>query len=545
MTYDANELAEHAAALGLPLGAEVAADLAALVGDLTEPLVDAERLDGDGDRGRLASPVAAAGRRPRPGEDPLGAVVRWLDAPPLGDGPLAGVRVAVKDAIAVAGAPLAAGFPPLGRFVAERDSAVVTRLRAAGARIVATTRMDCLGMAAGGETCGDGEVRNPHDPTRTAGGSSGGAAASLSLPGVDVAVGCDQGGSIRVPASWCGLLGLKPTRGLVPTAGTVGIEATLDHVGPLARTVGELAATLDALVTPAPGDVAGASADLADGLPLADQTGVAQAAAAPRAAEPSPSQAFTRAVADAPTRLDGLRVGVLAEGLSAATGVEPQTAASARDAARALAALGAAVRTVTAPEHLRAGGATLVINFAGIVALLAGASGLDFGDGPSPRFARALRDALAEHGGQLSPQVQLAWAVGAAQARRHRGVLRAQALRFAARLRAAYDRALDEVDVLLMPTTPFPAYRLGQGGGVRGLLERGWSMLANTEPLNLSGHPAISLPTGTVDGLPVGTMLVGRHGADAQLLAIAAAWERAHGWRGSPPRLDTNREVAR
>lgn len=454
-----------------------------------------------------ARPEGTAGRRthrrPEPGEDPLGAVLRWCDVEPSGEGPLSGMRVSVKDSIAVAGVPMSCGFRALEGFVPARDSVVVERLRRAGARVVAVTNMDCLGMAAGGETSGYGITRNPHDRARTAGGSSSGAAAGLSHPRIDLALGTDQGGSIRVPASWCGVLGLKPTHGLVPYTGCAGIDPVLDHVGPLATSTAELAAVLDAI----------AGADPSD----------------PRQRD-VPQRDYGAVVARAPERLGAVRVGVLAEGFAAAVGVTDAVAAAARETATRLGEMGADVREVSVPEHLTGGPPSLVCNLEGLAALLDG-----FPAGGAPDFTHALGAALARAADELSPQVRASWAAGAELRRRFHGAAYAAALEARPAYQAAYDRALAEVDVLLMPTTPFPAYVPPQDGDVGGLVERGWAMLTNTEPFNFTGHPALSMPTGAVDGLPLGTMLVARRFEDDVLLRVAAAYERTHGWAADLP----------
>src|SRR5207244_2662933 len=172
------------------------------------------------------------------------------------------------------------------------------------------------------------------DGNRTAGGSSGGSAAALFYDGIDISIGCDQGGSIRAPASWCGVLGLKPTHGLVPYVGIAGIDQTFDHCGPMARTVAGAAALLQAI----------AGKDERD----------------PRQRD-VPDADYMAAVAAAADSLAGVRLGAVAEGFAEAAGVEAVTAAAVRAAAERLRELGAEVVDVSLPEHLQAGG----IAFAG------------------------------------------------------------------------------------------------------------------------------------------------------------------------------------
>ena len=154
--------------------------------------------------------------------------------------------------MALAGVPMTCGSRILEGYVPSRDAVVVERLLTAGAEIVAITNMDDLAFSGGGDSSAYGATLCPFDLERTAGGSSGGSAAALWYEGVDAGLGTDQGGSIRVPAAWCGVVGLKPTHGLVPYAGIVGIDRTFDHAGPMARSV-EAAARLLDVIAPAAG----------------------------------------------------------------------------------------------------------------------------------------------------------------------------------------------------------------------------------------------------------------------------------------------------
>ena len=153
----------------------------------------------------------------------------------------------MKDSVAIAGIPLTCGSAILQGFVPRYDATVTDRILRAGGEIVCITNMDDLAFSGGGESSWYGPTRNPFDPERSAGGSSSGSAAALWYEGIDLAVGCDQGGSIRAPASWCGLVGLKPTHSLVPYTGIAGIDQTLDHCGPLARTTAGAALLLQAI----------------------------------------------------------------------------------------------------------------------------------------------------------------------------------------------------------------------------------------------------------------------------------------------------------
>jgi amidase len=461
----------------------------------------------------LAEPGAPAaavggrdpGRAAAAGEDPLNAVVRWCRVEPTGDGILSGRRIALKDSIAVAGVPMTCGSRLFEGYVPERDAVVTERILAAGGEIVAITNMDDLAFSAGGDTSAYGSTLCPFDRTRTAGGSSSGSAAALWYEGVDLAVGTDQGGSIRVPAAWCGVVGLKPTHGLVPYTGIVGIDQTLDHAGPLARTVEGAALLLQAIAGQHDDD--------------------------PRQRE-IPAVDYVAAVAAAPDDLSGIRLGVLAEGFGEAVGIDPTVAGAVRTVVADFEGLGAEVRELSIPEHLQAGGVAFATFIEGMTALVAGGgNGYHWSGRYAPDLARALDEGLAQRAGELSPQVKVTLVVGAHLRERHRGAIYARAQNGRPRLRAGYDRALEDVDALVLPTTPGWPHPDDPSLSLSDRVKRGWAVLANTYPTDLTGHPGLSIPAAEGGGLPAGVMLIGRRFDDARLLALARVYERRYGWR--------------
>ena len=281
----AADVARLAGSLGFPLSEGEADEFTALV---DEALRSHDWLDGAED----GAPAAPAGRdrgyRPDDDENRLGGWY-WkteIHGPP--GGPLTGRTVAVKDNIAVGGVPLMNGSAVLDGYVPEQDATVVARVLAAGATIAGKAVCEALCYSGSSHTSDTGPVLNPYDLRRSSGGSSSGCGALLADRQVDLAIGGDQGGSIRCPSSWSGVVGLKPTYGLVPYTGAFPLEMTLDHLGPMARTVADTALLLDVLAGP-------------DGLD-------------PRQAPPLDDQ-VSGGFADAIGRgVAGLRVGVLEEG---------------------------------------------------------------------------------------------------------------------------------------------------------------------------------------------------------------------------------------
>ncbi|SFJ96882.1 amidase [Amycolatopsis sacchari] len=446
-------------------------------------------------------------------QDPYNAVVHWVSVrKPGARGLLSGVGVAVKDCVAVAGVPMTAGSALLQGFVPDRDSTVVRRLLDAGGHICATTNMDEMGVAPSGDSSCYGPTLNPWDTTRTAGGSSGGSAAALYYDGIDVALGADSGGSVRIPAAWCGLVGLKPTHGLVPHSGVLGGEPLLDHVGPLARTTADVAAVLQVL--------AGTDDEDPD----------------PRQPARLPRLDAVAAVESAPASLAGLRIGVLAEGLDPAGGVSPEVRQAFDVSLARLRELGASVVPVSVPEHRLCGPIAFNLFPESFAAQMRGGGAL-FGAGGRywPELAEALRRGFEKVGDALSPTLKLMLILGSGAERAGGGSRYARAANLRHLVTTGYEKALAECDVLAMPTVPVVAHPVAPGLDPADRALRAWGLVANTAPTNITGHPAITLPLGLAEGLPAGVMLVGRKFADTRLLTVGETVERAIGWPRRPP----------
>ncbi|MGE5134402.1 MAG: amidase [Gemmatimonadota bacterium] len=444
--------------------AAVLARLATAAGaPLLARLAELTRAIGHGTRSRCAGNLdllAGHERLERLGR-PLNAVVSAIGAPArAGTGPLAGRLAAVKDIIAVAGVPTRCGSPASDPAPAARDATVVARLREAGAEVFATTQ--CLEYAAGFAHPAIGGTRNPLDSSRTSGGSSGGSAALVAAGVCDLALGTDTGGSVRIPAAYCGVVGLKPTYGLLPADGIFPLSPACDHAGILTATVRDAADLLAVLA-------GAADSSAADGPP-------------PRSpSAPGGGPAFT--------------VGVLSAQLTDPS-VTPPVRAAISAALDALADAGWRVRELSAPWLGQPGRwdealAAIVAREAFLVHCARDTAG----------YAEGTR-ALLEFGASVTPS-RLAAALAAQ-----------------AELTAAVTASLAEVDVLAGPAVGYqapeedPPFGVGEDSGESRF----------TGPYNLTGHPAVSLPAPAA-GLPAGLQLAGQRGADRALLRVAAAAE--------------------
>lgn len=423
------------------------------------------------------------------------------------DGPLSGMTVAVKDSIAVEGLPTVMGSRLINdeesRHIARTDATVVRRLLDAGAIITGKSTTEDLCIGGSSCTSQPEPVDNPVAPGRSAGGSSSGSAALLARGEVDLALGADQGGSIRIPAALCGVVGLKPTFGLIPFTGIQGLVWSMDHVGPMARDVATVARALDALA----------------GFDGIDRRG--------RGAQPP------RAIEHLAMSTRGLRIGILTEGFALTEqgeGASPGSHAASelvREITGRLTTKGMTVQEVALPWHARARhlyGPLLIESAVLNLWRSYGRATADIGwAGDTP--IRAITEALHTHPELASPPTHLVALAGEWFLRATHGRSLDDASRLVLELTRSYDDALSQVDIFIHPTTA-PA-------GVAGplstdpvdMIVQSLSYFHNTCVTNLTGHPSASVPAGAVDGVPVGAHISGRHDQDGVVLAVAAAIE--------------------
>src|ERR1700756_2891068 len=416
-------------------------------------------------------------------------------------GKLKDKTVVLKDNIMLAGVPMMNGASTLEGYVPDVDATVVQRILDAGGTILGKAHCEYYCLSGGSHTCAAGPVHNPHKMGYSAGGSSSGSAVVVALGEADMAIGGDQGGSIRIPASFSGIYGMKPTYGVVPYTGVMPIELTLDHTGPMTRTVRDNALLLEVLAGP-------------DGLD-------------PRQGAPKMSS-YTEGLGGGAR---GLRIGVVREGFGHASS-EPEVDAKVKAGADLFKKLGATVEEISVPMHLVAPAIWLPIAAEGATEFMMKGNGM--GTNWRGLYNTTLLDAHSawrHRADELSDSLKITMLLGHYFTKHYRGHFYAKAQNLNRKLRAAYDAALSSYDLLLMPTLPMKATPLPPADAPRDLyIQRAFEMVPNTAPFNASGHPAMSLPCGMKNGLPIGLMLIGKHWNESIIYKAADAYERSHDW---------------
>jgi amidase len=457
-----------------------------------------------------AGPGERASSFPTNEDDPLGAWYVRTEIAPTSAGALDGVRVAIKDNVSVGGVPMMNGSRTVEGYVPTYDATVVTRLLGAGATIVGKAVCESLCFSGASHTSDTGPVRNPWDPSRTTGGSSSGSGALVASGQVDMALGGDQGGSIRIPSAFCGLVGHKPTFGLVPYTGAFPIEQSIDHLGPIARNVTDAARMLTVV------------AGYDDGRD-------------PR--QPANLKSVDY-VAESKRDVRGLRVGIVTEGFGHDGLSDPKVDATVQATARRLAEVGMDVEEVSIPWH-RHGAAiwNVIATDGGTAQMLEGnAYGYNFKGWYDPELMAHYGEQRLSRGQDLSVTTKLVALTGRHMLNTTYGRVYAKAQDLVPVLRKAYDDALSKYDVLVMPTLPITATKLvSHEDDIPTSVARALEMIVNTTPTSATGHPATSVPAGLVNGLPVGLMIIGRHFDDGTCLAVASALEQLVGGFPSPP----------
>jgi aspartyl-tRNA(Asn)/glutamyl-tRNA(Gln) amidotransferase subunit A len=407
--------------------------------------------------------------------------------------PLGGVPVTIKDVMCTRGVRTTAGSKILANFIPPHDSTAVARLEAAGAVVLGKANCDEFAMGSSNENSAFHPVRNPRDSSRVPGGSSGGSAAAVAADMAVVALGSDTGGSIRQPASFCGVVGLMPTYGRVSRYGLIAFASSLDHIGPLAKTVKDAATVLRTIAGRDPMD--STSAD----VPVPDY------------------------VAELNQPVSGLRIGVAKEYFG--DGLDSEVRKAVEDAIQVLAKLGCEVVPVSLPHTEYAIPTYYIVATAEASSNLARFDGVRYGY--RAKQARTLSDMYRRtrdeaFGAEVKRRIMLGtYALSAGYYDAY--YLKAQKVRTL--LTRDFDEAFKKVDAIVTPTCPTAAFKLGEK--VNDPLAM---YLADiyTVTADLAGVPGISIPCGaTRENLPIGLQIVGKHFDEATILRVANAYESA------------------
>ncbi|MEW6724737.1 MAG: Asp-tRNA(Asn)/Glu-tRNA(Gln) amidotransferase subunit GatA [Bacillota bacterium] len=407
-------------------------------------------------------------------------------------GPLAGVPMALKDILCTEGVRTTAASRMLENFVPPYDATATARLRASGAVLLGKTNLDEFAMGSSVENSAYKQTYNPWDTSRVPGGSSGGSAAAVAAGEAAFSLGTETGGSIRHPASFCGIVGLKPTYGLVSRYGLVHFASSLDQIGPMTRDVRDCALVLQAIAGHDPLDSTTYQGQLPDYLAGLEEG------------------------------VEGLRLGVAREYFG--EGLDPRVGEAVRRAIGDLERQGAVVEEVSLPHSPYALAVYYTINPSEASSNLARYDGIGYGHrtAEATDLEELYRRSRSEgFGDEVIRRIMIGtYALSSGYYDAY--YLKAQKVRTL--IKRDFDQAFSQYDAIIGPVTPTVAFRVGE-------MEDPLAMYLSDiylAPVNLAGIPAVSVPCGFVDGLPVGLQIIGPALSEARLLRIARAYERSH-----------------
>jgi aspartyl-tRNA(Asn)/glutamyl-tRNA(Gln) amidotransferase subunit A len=404
------------------------------------------------------------------------------------DGPLAGIPVAIKDNISTKGILTTCASKILTGYVPPYDAHVIERLKEAGAVIIGKTNMDEFAMGTSTETSSYGSTKNPWDTDRVPGGSSGGSAAAVAGDEAPLALGSDTGGSVRCPASFCGIVGLKPTYGVISRYGLIAYANSLEQIGPFATNVRDVAALFDVVA----------------GYDARDSTSVNR--------EVNYSSALSNDVS-------GLKIGVPEEYFG--EGTDEKVEKAVWDAIHKLEDLGASRTEVKMPHTKYALAAYYIIAMSEASSNLARFDGMRYGlrTEDSDWHTTFSQVRAAGFGDEVKRRIILGtYALSAG----YHDKYYLKALKVRTLIKQDFEQAFKNVDVLITPTMPYPAFKLGEKIGDPLSL---YLADVDTVPINLAGVPSISVPCGFSEGLPVGMQIIGKHFDEATILRAAYTFE--------------------
>ena len=437
------------------------------------------------------------GRSPSEHENPNNAWYWLTDIKGSKDGVLKGKSVAFKDNIMVQDVPMMNGSSTLEGFVPEVDATVVKNVLDAGGVIKGKASCEYFCTSGGSHTNAKGPVHNPIKRGYSSGGSSSGCGSLIASGDVDLAVGTDHGGSCRIPASFCGIVGMKATYGLVSCDGIMPIEATVDYVGPMSKTVEDCALLLEVLVREDQDSGSIPRAFKGDGYLSQLKNGC-----------------------------DNLKIGILKEGFNCENS-EPEVDKAVLEAADQFKKMGAVVESISIPNHRFATAIWTPIYLEGLVC--SSMQGNGYGKNAEGYFSPSLIQAHKDWRSltdRFGPQTELIMLVGEYITQKYNSYFYAKSQNLRRLLRRDYEIKFQDYDLILMPTLPMVATKLPKKDAKASeIVSKSLEMAINTPAADLTGHPSISIPCGYSNGLPIGLMLTGRFFEEGKLLAAAYAFE--------------------
>ena len=402
-------------------------------------------------------------------------------------GRLSGVPIAIKDNMSTTGILTTCASHILDGYIPPYDATVVERLYAEGAIVIGKTNMDEFAMGTSTESSYYGPTRNPHNPDCVPGGSSGGSAATVAAGEVAISLGSDTGGSVRCPASFCGVVGLKPTYGAVSRYGLISYANSLEQIGPIASNVEDVALLYSIIAGYDPKDSTSVEVDTEIGIDC---------------------------------DVKGLTIGVPAQYFG--EGIDPAVESAVWDGIHHLEDEGATYSEVDMPHTDYALAAYYIIAMSEASSNLARFDGMRYGLRTEDKdWSTTFSDVRAlGFGAEVKRRIILgtfSLSTG------YHDKYYLKALQVRTLVKQDFDMAFKDVDVLIAPTMPMPAFRIGE------LVDPLSQYLAdvNTVPINLAGVPSVSVPCGSTDGLPIGMQIIGRYFDEPRILGVAAAVERS------------------
>ncbi len=490
------EVEEIAADLNISFTDEELTDYAQIVSDTIGLLERVEEIPKPNHPPTTYEHDRGPGYRPDDEEDPHNAWITKCEIKGDGDGPLSGMTVGLKDNVSLAGIEMTNGSVVMEGYVPDADATIVSRLLDAGSTITGKTNMSSFSLGASDF----GPAQNPAAPEFSVGGSSSGSATAVAAGEVDIGIGGDQGGSIRIPASFAGIVGLKATHGLIPYTGILGADASLDHTGPMTRTVEEAALATEVLAG-------------RDGLD-------------PRQPHDLELQSYTDALGK---DISDMTIAILKEGFEHDVSDEAVNE-TVYDAIDKMQDLGAEIKEVSVPGHLD----SVAINFSILLygtgqALKQNGTGSGFDGWYDTTVTKTLGRALTTQSNDLPASIKNSLVVTEYIQRNYQGSVYGKAQNITLELRKEYDEILTNSDAIVMPTSPVGPPPFGELMGRQIMKEHGagFDIAKNTALFDVTHHPALTVPCGKVDGAPVGLMFVGNRFDEATLFKLGYAYEQS------------------